>query len=80
MSVELIQNSAISFSVCINNKYNKLDELLLILRAKFNVEVNDGGDLFTIRHFNHEASNFIKNIGKPILLEQRTEETAQFVI
>ncbi|PWH10817.1 aspartate kinase [Bacteroidetes bacterium SCGC AAA795-G10] len=80
MSVELIQNSAISFSVCINNKYNKLDELLLILRAKFNVEVNDGVDLFTIRHFNHEASNFIKNIGKPILLEQRTEETAQFVI
>ena len=80
MSVELIQNSAISFSVCINNKYNKLDELLLILRAHFNVEVNDGVDLFTIRHFNHEASNFIKNIGKPILLEQRTEETAQFVI
>ena len=80
MTVELIQNSAISFSVCINNKYNKLDELLLILRAKFNVEVNDGVDLFTIRHFNHEASNFIKNVGKPILLEQRTEETAQFVI
>ena len=80
MSVELIQNSAISFSVCINNKYNKLDELLLILRAKFNVEVNDGVDLFTVRHFNQEASNFINNIGKPILLEQRTEETAQFII
>ena len=80
MSVELIQNSAISFSVCINNKYNKLDELLLILRAKFNVDVNDGVDLFTVRHFNQEASNFINNIGKPILLEQRTEETAQFII
>ena len=80
MTVELIQNSAISFSVCINNKYNKLDELLLILRAKFNVEVNDGVDLFTVRHFNQEASNFINNIGKPILLEQRTEETAQFII
>ena len=59
---------------------DKLDELLLILRAKFNVEVNDGVDLFTVRHFNQEASNFIKNIGKPILLEQRTEETAQFII
>ena len=54
MTVELIQNSAISFSVCINNKYNKLDELLLILRAKFNVEVNDGVDLFTVRHFNRK--------------------------
>ncbi len=80
MSVELIQNSAISFSVCINNKYKKLDELLIILRAKFNVKVDQGVDLFTIRHFNQEASNFIRSIGKPILLEQRTEETAQFII
>ena len=80
MPVELIQNSAISFSVCISNKYRKLDELLLILRARFNVEVNQGVDLFTIRHYNQEASNFIKSIGKPILLEQRTEQTAQFVI
>ncbi len=80
MSVELIQNSAISFSVCINNKYKKLDELLIILRAKFNVKVDQGVDLFTIRHFDQEASNFIRSIGKPILLEQRTEETAQFII
>ena len=80
MPVELIQNSAISFSVCISNKYRKLEELLLILRARFNVEVNQGVDLFTIRHYNQEASNFIKSIGKPILLEQRTEQTAQFVI
>ena len=80
MPVELIQNSAISFSVCISNKYNRLEELLLILRARFNVEVNQGVDLFTIRHYNQEASNFIKSIGKPILLEQRTEQTAQFVI
>ena len=80
MPVELIQNSAISFSVCISNKYRKLEELLLILRARFNVEVNQGVDLFTIRHYNQEASNFIKSIGKPILLEQRTEQTAHFVI
>ena len=80
MPVELIQNSAISFSVCISNKYRKLEELLLILRARFNVEVNQGVDLFTIRHYNQEASDFIKSIGKPILLEQKTEQTAQFVI
>tara|TARA_B100000575_G_scaffold90876_1_gene72216 strand:- start:8049 stop:9299 length:1251 start_codon:yes stop_codon:yes gene_type:complete len=80
MPVELIQNSAISFSVCISNKYRKLEELLLILRARFNVEVNQGVDLFTIRHYNQEALDFIKSIGKPILLEQRTEQTAQFVI
>lgn len=80
MPVELIQNSAISFSVCINNKYQRLEELVLVLRSKFNVVVTPSVDLYTIRHFDSKASQFIKQIGKPILLEQRTQETAQFVV
>lgn len=80
MPVELIQNSAISFSVCINNKYQRLEELVLVLRSKFNVLVTPSVDLYTIRHFDLKASQFIKQIGKPILLEQRTQETAQFVL
>jgi aspartate kinase len=80
MPVELIQNSAISFSVCINDKYQRLEELVLVLRSKFNVVVTPSVDLYTIRHFDSKASQFIKQIGKPILLEQRTQETAQFVV
>ena len=80
MAVELIQNSAISFSVCVNNKYKRLEELVLVLRSRFRVEVITGVDLYTIRHFNNGSSQFIKEIGKPILLEQRTQETAQFII
>ena len=80
MPVELIQNSAISFSVCINNKYQRLEELVLVLRSKFNVLVTPSVDLYTIRHFDLKASQFIKQIGKPILLEQRTQEKAQFVL
>ena len=80
MPVELIQNSAISFSVCVNNKYKRLEELVLVLRSRFRVEVIIGVDLYTIRHFNKGSSQFIKEIGKPILLEQRTQETAQFII
>ena len=80
MPVELIQNSAISFSVCVNNKYMRLDELVLVLRSRFNVEVKENVDLFTIRHFNQKALESILNNGKKILLEQRTEETAQFVL
>ncbi len=80
MPVELIQNSAISFSVCVNNKYNRLEELVLVLRSRFNVAVTKGVDLYTIRHFDHETKRFLKELGKPILLEQRTEETAQFIV
>ena len=80
MPVELIQNSAISFSVCVNNKYKRLQELIMVLRSRFNVDVAEGVDLFTIRHFDTKASQFINQKGKQVLLEQRTSETAQFVI
>ena len=80
MPVELIQNSAISFSVCVNNKYKRLEELVLMLRSRFIVEVKEQVDLFTIRHFDTKALASIRKNGKQILLEQRTEETAQFVM
>ena len=80
MPVELIQNSAISFSVCVNNKYKRLEELILVLRSRFNVDVKEHVDLFTVRHFNQTALQSIRANGKQILLEQRTEETAQFVL
>jgi len=80
MPVELIQNSAISFSVCVNNKYKRLEELILVLRSRLNVEVKEHVDLFTVRHFNQTALQSIRANGKQILLEQRTEETAQFVL
>ena len=57
-----------------------MEELVLVLRSRFNVEVTTDVDLYTIRHFDAEASRFIQKINKPVLLEQRTEETAQFVL
>ncbi len=80
MRVEMIQSSAISFSICIHNKYNKLELLLDALKIKFKVKVDDGVSLYTIRHFDKPAINFIKNKVGEILLEQRTLQTAQFVV
>ena len=80
MRLEMIQNSAISFSICIYNKYNKLEPLLEALKTKFKIEVTDGVSLYTIRHFDKPAINFIKNKVGEILVEQRTTDTAQFVV
>ena len=80
MRVEMIQNSAISFSICIYNKYSRLEPLLEALKTKFKVEVTDGVSLYTIRHFDKPAINFIKNKVGEILVEQRTTDTAQFVV
>ncbi len=80
MRVDMIQNSAISFSICILNKYSKLEPLLNALKAKFKVKVTDQVTLYTIRHFDKPAINFIKNKVGKIVLEQRTTDTAQFVV
>ena len=80
MRVDLIQNSAISFSVCVNNKYDRLEELLQILRSKFKVTVFENVDLYTVRHFDTEALTSIEAKKDNILLEQRAQETIQYVV
>ncbi len=76
--VHLIQNSAISFSVCIDNKFKKAGKLVEQLRHKFKVSYNRDVSLYTIRHFNQAAIERI-NADKTVLLEQRTRGTIQFV-
>ncbi|MDG2491523.1 MAG: aspartate kinase [Flavobacteriaceae bacterium] len=80
MRVDMIQNSAISFSVCVNNKYNRLEELLQILRSKFKVTVYEDVDLYTVRHFDSEALKSVESRIDDILLEQRAQETIQYVV
>jgi aspartate kinase len=79
MKVDLIQNSAISFSVCVDNKFGKLQELLDILKSRFKVVYHEGVSLYTIRHFDAESIASLQN-GKEILLEQRGKETVQLVV
>jgi aspartate kinase len=79
MKVDLIQNSAISFSVCVDNKYGTLPDLLNKLKARFNVDHYEGVSLYTVRHFNSEAIQSLQN-GREVLLEQRSKETVQLVV
>lgn len=79
MKVELIQNSAISFSVCISDKFNNLEPLLKKLREKFSVKWNENVTLYTIRHFVPlEVNTFREN--KKVLLKQETQETVQLIV
>ena len=79
MKVDLIQNSAISFSVCVYDKFNRLKELLSILKATFKVECVENVNLFTIRHFDEKSSDeILKN--NELILEQRTDDVLQLIV
>lgn len=79
MKVDLIQNSAISFSVCVDNKFGRLQELLNLLKSRFKVNYHEGVSLYTVRHFDSKAIASLVN-GHEVLLEQRGVETIQLVM
>lgn len=78
MKVDVIQNSAISFSVCVDDIYDNLEKLLQHLKAKFKVTSYDNVSLYTIRHYNNDAITELEN-GKTVLLKQLTQQTVQIV-
>lgn len=78
MKVDVIQNSAISFSVCIDNLYNNLEKLLQHLKAKFKVTCHNNVSLYTIRHYNDAAIKDLEK-DKTVLLKQLAQGTVQIV-
>ena len=78
LRVNLIQNSAISFSVCIEDKFNNFNEVKNILAKKFKVTFNENVSLYTIRHFDEKATEIVEN-NKTVLLKQISRETMQIV-
>ena len=78
IKVSLIQNTAISFSVCIEDKFGNFNELKTILSKKFKVSYNENVSLYTIRHFTKETSEMVEK-DKEVLLKQISRETLQIV-
>ena len=79
ISVNLMQNSAVSFSVCVDNKKNKVLDLVTELSTKFKVYYNNKVKLFTIRHYSEDSINKVID-GKSVLLEQKSRNTVQYVV
>lgn len=78
IKISLMQNSAISLALCLEDKYGKIDSLNEELQKTFNTETVKGVSLFTVRNANiKELSRFYE--GKKILLEQISKNTIQMV-
>ncbi len=78
IKVDLIQNSAISFAVCVDNKFNNLEKLIQHLKARYKVSYVTGVSLYTIRHFDDGAITTLEK-DKEVLLKQVMQNTVQIV-
>lgn len=77
--INLMQSSALSFSVCIDNKPQRFQSLKNALSKSYNIKYNDKVELITIRHYNKESIKKVLQNRTPIL-EQKSRTTLQLII
>lgn len=77
IKVNLMQNSAISLSICVEDKYQHLTELLNQLNHDYKISHEKGVNLYTIRHYDNDSDQCLAD--KKELLRQTFKETLQIV-
>lgn len=79
VKINLMQNSAISFSVCVDFDQQKTNSLIDELKKDYKVLYNDNLELVTIRHYDDETIKRVTT-NKQIIVEQKSRNTARFVM
>lgn len=77
--VNLMQNSALSFSICVDNNPQRISLLIERLQSLFRVRYNTDMQLITIRYYTQQVIDSIV-AGRPVFLEQRSRMTEQLVV
>lgn len=77
--INIMQTSALSFSVCFDVYAERFEQLLADLQKNFKVKYNSHLTLYTLRHYTQSALLELTN-GKTVLLEQTSRNTVQVVV
>ena len=73
-----MQNSAVSFSVCVDNDKFKIPKTINELKSFFRVVYNDNLILYTIKNYNKKSLEKIINKNN-IILQQKSRTTVQLI-
>ena len=77
--VNSMQNTAISFSICVPNLGDRIERFIKDVSDEFRIKKEEGLELITIRHFNEDTISNMKK-GKVVLFEERIQNTMQLVV
>jgi len=79
MRVNLVQQSAMNFSVAIDRPERRFDQLIGDLKKKFTVHYNEGLELLTIRYYTEDVIREMTK-DRSVFVAQRTRTTARFLL
>ena len=77
--INVMQNSAISFSFCIDFRESKVTKLIEKLQRNFEVYYNTGLTLITVKNYDEESSEIYRKM-PGVLLEQSSRSTLQVLV
>jgi aspartate kinase len=77
--INIMQTSALSFTVCFNVYQERFEKLLVDLKKDYKVKYNGNLTLYTMRHYQQSALRDLV-LDKTVLLEQISRNTAQVVV
>ncbi|MBK7408346.1 MAG: aspartate kinase [Saprospirales bacterium] len=79
LQVNMMQNTAISFVVCVNDIDDKVDRFAQHIQGDFKVLIDRNLELITVRHAQPAVLENLRK-GKILLMEERTKDTVQMVV
>lgn len=79
LKINLMQNSAVSFKVVVNEDEIRLNQVINDLNKDFHVEVLKGLELVTIRYYDSATVKRVMK-HKELIMEQRNKKTIQMVV
>lgn len=79
LNINLMQNSATSFQLVVNNDRNRIERIVNDLQDRFFVNWENGLELATIRYFDQETIERV-TVRKEIILEQHNKTTTQMLM
>lgn len=79
LKINLMQNSAISFDVCVNNDQSRIPDVMHELEKDFRIRCTYNLELITIRYYDDATIKRVL-VNKELLLTQKTRTTIQMVV
>ncbi len=79
IKVNVMRNTAISFSVCVQDETERITNFMEELGTEFKIIKDEGLELITIRHYHQSVINELVK-GKIVVLEERIRKTIQLVV
>jgi aspartate kinase len=77
--VNMMQNTAVSFTICVPNVPDRIEKFIEGISDEFKVKVESGLELITVRHYTEETIASLKK-NKVVLFEERIRNTLHMVV